>query len=580
MFFLAVRNVKKPPIVTKMMSPISGSRSSSSLKKDSPSQPNTGRVRSASAGRDKRSELQARYWAFLFGNLQRAIDELYTTVECYGSMSSCKEVILVLENYIRDFKSLAEWFQVSLEYENTPLPQRPNSLAWEVRKSNPVPRVRIKTLASPKSISGKSSPNYSGKNSPCPIIEENSINSPRRTPSESKLAFLSHNNAAKWQGSRELIHINHTTFENFSNGEIVCHDMIALKSSFIPDNISQAPAETQQVMDQINLAVDQENNVFNCTMNVIQLDKSSQTDLPDGDLTLAEYLEKYDKCLVAECIQAVPSVVEREIERVAETVEKIVDEKKKPATAKYSSVVSKNLPSKTNAVATKVGQPGILKKSMVPGNVAAIPCKTTTGIPNKTAYSTIRQTRSVKLRGDNLGAPKNVENRLSARSKTMIEINSNNKNSGKNSTTVPAQKSRFSELNRLSKSRESLGSSTSTLKASTDRLHGSSKSSLARSGPKSIKSDMKQSSSSETITGNESGWQTVKNRRRFSSHWANRFNQPSGYASLPSLALLNEEKTAGGDNTGDQTGKEKSQEKEICTQVCRNDEHMRCSNPG
>ncbi|XP_076067505.1 SCAPER domain-containing protein short spindle 3 isoform X2 [Oratosquilla oratoria] len=95
------------------------------------------RPRSASAGRDPQSSLRARHWGFLFRNLQQAVDEIYKTCEDDESIVECKEAILMMERYTSDFKKLIEWLKIKWEYEHTPPPQRPNSLAWEIRTSSP-----------------------------------------------------------------------------------------------------------------------------------------------------------------------------------------------------------------------------------------------------------------------------------------------------------------------------------------------------------------------------------------------------------------------------------------------------------
>lgn len=243
-------------------------------------------MRSASTGRDKKSELQARYWALLFGNLQRAVNEIYQTVECYENISSCQEAILVLENYVRDFKALSEWFKVSWDYESRPLQQRPQSLAWEVRKSNPTPRVRTKSLCSP-TASGKSSPalfpcsSNSGKTSPCCPTDGHV------SPKKLLRAYDQLPRGAMRVNVRELFAANSNNNNNSSSSNNNSNSSSSNNSS---NNLKRAAGgnlDTPPPLEPPAVEINSDKSSY------LQLNTQySQTDLEDPHLTLADVREK------------------------------------------------------------------------------------------------------------------------------------------------------------------------------------------------------------------------------------------------------------------------------------------------
>ncbi|XP_069480553.1 S phase cyclin A-associated protein in the endoplasmic reticulum isoform X2 [Ambystoma mexicanum] len=85
----------------------------------------------------RKVDLRARYWAFLFDNLRRAVDEIYVTCESDQSVVECKEVLMMLDNYVRDFKALIDWILLQEKLEKADGQSRPTSLAWEVKKMSP-----------------------------------------------------------------------------------------------------------------------------------------------------------------------------------------------------------------------------------------------------------------------------------------------------------------------------------------------------------------------------------------------------------------------------------------------------------
>ncbi|XP_018304475.1 S phase cyclin A-associated protein in the endoplasmic reticulum [Mycetomoellerius zeteki] len=546
---------KKPPSVPRQI------QSSSTKRSMKP----TTRVRSASTGRDKKSELQARYWAFLFGNLQRAVDGIYQTCDEDENISECKEVILVLENYTRDFHNLIEWFKVKWAYENSAPPLRRTPLAWEVRKTSPC-RMWNSTII-PKSTSPlqRSSPTESVCKSPVdqiicenkPIVTDNKVNHAKEEFVH-KLLKDSKNNVCK--------NCSSDIKEKRKNGADKTGNQIANKEKSMSTKTSNKVLVKQTVQSKTNSFVDRRTLIDSVTydsknkMDVKNISKQTKDCLHSNIVKLVDSnlsVEKREQtCRSDKNVQlsSCPNceLMQKEYNGVnvkdGKTDGKSMDSKlsynknnglgkneintkvKKDSNRKFeSNVNAEKLSTKTAIVQStsekinqvdcqinkQIGDKSSTKdiQNASSNNIDKNPVIISTDRP---AYSTVSQTKRSKEQSSISETPKFV------RSKTCLSDKNLSASSKRRPGTSVIVRGRFqTPENKLSEQ--------NTLKKDQNRdMNGS------------VEVLTKQTVSPK-LKDESDGWQTVRNRcRRGSTHNLNmstRFHKPSTALSLPALSI-------------------------------------------
>lgn len=450
---------------------------------------------------------------------------------------------MVLENYLRDFNALTEWFRLKWDYENTPVPQRPTSLAWEISKTNLSKSTNRSGKSTPTLGSGRSSPCGSGKISPRIL----NVSSPLPTHNEninekSVYTFLDNKENGVNNKINNVITVikdgTKNDLEEYENKEKVNiaankTNPIARVTEKAPPGID-SPSEDQKTYDVLR------------KIGVQSSEKSTSTedDFPRLPVKKSCTIKVNQECQTEDCDKKVCVNANKNVKVELNKPVPIKNiQSSKPA---YSTALTRSASAKVVSTRPKVD---IINKPTLSTSAKAVKKivkQTTVNTSKPSMSSTLRNTLA---RSKTLGDMKSLQEIPQNRPiKTQPKNNSKTTVSNKTAPTRTSQNS-FKRTNSnmndngvkdCSSSAETLVNhckSTETINVSRNSIA----SSMETLSNESVKKDNLQTD----------GWLTVKCRSRFKSNgkgrksdtalsWATRFHQVSATASLPALALLPE----------------------------------------